>query len=670
MVLKNVEKQKRRGGSIKGRLIALILAAIVMPLALFGYFSYNKAFEILKGKIEVTNQQTISESEKFIDQFLSSMELQLVSISENSYIKTYEQVVGYEALKSVQKSNSYIMNTYFGSSDGVMNIYPETDLPDGYDPTKRPWYSLALENKGKTVWTDAYEDAFTGNTIISVVRAVTDDSGQIVGVTGMDVSLDILTQQSDSVKIGKEGYMFIVDNNGVMLAHKDKEEIGEDTKSKPNFWENLSKSSTGYMEYEYNGTDKFLTFATNEKTGWKIVAAVEEAELLADTNVMKSSIFVGIAVGIVLAVLIALLIASNIAGSLNIARGHISVMAEGDFTSEVPESQLKKNDEFGDFARAMNKLQCDIKSLLGDIMKSAVTVGEAATALTSVSAKSEEASNEIAVTVGDIAKSAEKQSSDTITGANIISDMAGVIEMVSKDAQDMKDISMSTNELAAKGFEIVKKLDERSSQSSSAAQEVNDVVFDVDKKAEGITMIVDAISAIAEQTNLLALNANIEAARAGEQGRGFAVVAEEVRKLSEESSRFAEEIRSMIDDIQNMTKKAVLSVEKTKEAVEEQTKAVNETDVVFNQISSSIQGLSEDIERIQENSRKMTVLKDEVVHVVENISASSQETSAATQEVSAATEEQVASVEDISKQIYNLKELAESLQDEMSKFKL
>ena len=670
MVLKDGEKQLKRGGSIKGRLIALILVAIVAPLALFGYFSYNEAFGILKGKLEVTNQQTISESEKFIDQFLNSMELQLVSISENSYIKTYDKVVGYESLKSVQKSNDYIMNTYFGSNDGVMNIYPETDLPDGYDPTKRPWYSYAIENKGKTVWTDAYEDAFTGETIISVVRAVTDDGGQVVGVTGMDVSLGILAQQSGSVKIGKEGYMFIVDNNGIILAHRESGEIGTDTKLKRGFWESLSKGSIGSMEYEYNGAEKFLTFATNEKTGWKIIAAVEEGELLADTNVMKKSVFVGIGVGTVLAVLIALLIASNISGSLNAARGHISVMAEGDFTRGVPESQLKKNDEFGDFARAMNKLQSDIKGLLAGIMESAVTVGEAATALTSVSAKSEDASNEIAVTVDEIAKSAEKQSSDTITGASVINDMANVIEKVTEDAQNMKDISKSTNELAAKGFDIVKMLEERSAQSTNAAQDVNDVVFDVDKKVEGITMIVDAILAIAEQTNLLALNANIEAARAGEQGKGFAVVAEEVRKLSEESSRFAEEIRSIIEDVQNMTKKAVLSVEKTKEAVEEQTEAVNETDIVFNQISRSIQGLSEDIERIQENSRRMTVLKDEVVHVVENISASSQETSAATQEVSAATEEQVASVEDISKQIHNLKELSDSLQEEMSKFKL
>ncbi len=115
------------------------------------------------------------------------------------------------------------------------------------------------------------------------------------------------------------------------------------------------------------------------------------------------------------------------------------------------------------------------------------------------------------------------------------------------------------------------------------ANEVNQVVNQLNEKAINIAKAVVTIDQISFQTNILSLNAAVEAATAGEAGKGFAVVAQEVRNLANRSSDSAKEISSVVQSIQD-------SVKQTNEKFELITKAINQIFQTTTNYSQEISG--------------------------------------------------------------------------------
>ncbi|MBN2078373.1 MAG: methyl-accepting chemotaxis protein [Spirochaetes bacterium] len=139
---------------------------------------------------------------------------------------------------------------------------------------------------------------------------------------------------------------------------------------------------------------------------------------------------------------------------------------------------------------------------------------------------------EIAGAFTTIAGDAGKQMSNLADLEKTMNTLDESMKLLAKDAENVI-ASMARVEAGA-------------SESSGMVRTAFEGMSKTEELYQGILNIIQLISEIADQVNLLSLNASIEAARAGEYGRGFAVVAEEISKLAERTGMNVKEISDLI----------------------------------------------------------------------------------------------------------------------------
>lgn len=572
----------------------------------------------------------------------------------------------YDLLKSIRENNQDIISSYYGTASKEIIICADTELPEGYDPTSRPWYQAALANKDDVIFTTPYADAGSGDSVITIAKAVLKD-GQVIGVVAIDCSLGTITGKLINEKIGDSGYTFFATKEGIIIAHPDKKLIDTDTAAQLSFWNEAKTEESGFVTYQYDGVDKFGVFETNDITGWKLVASLDSDELHDDTRVMLYCNIVVIVIMAVVALLMSVLLSNGIVKNIIRLKEVFEKASEGDLTVAV---QASSKDEFRDLADSFNMMLRKVSSLMRSVVDSSGTVMETSSNLANMSSEVTLAVEEVARAIEDVSKGSTEQAQDTQNAANGIDNLSQIVDEIGRNSNEMDGITNDTQTLSSKGLDMVETLIEKSNRTKSSTNEVSVIVKDMYESTKLISTIADTIVGITEQTNLLSLNASIEAARAGEAGKGFAVVADEIRKLAEQSKTSTEEIQGIIEIIQKKSADAADAINSAQTVVEEQDTAVGEAKDIFGEILEAIENMLLKLQAIRKLISVASENKTPVVEAMKNISSVSQETAAASEEVTASTEEITATMEEFTRYSKELKNLADQLGVEVGRFKI
>ncbi len=210
---------------------------------------------------------------------------------------TYDEIVEYITRESTNTASQFD-SSYTGIYGYINGRYVDGvgwKPPEDYDPTARDWYKEAVAAGGEPLVVNPYVDAQTGNVIISICKALSNKND----VLGLDLTLSGVQETVEDIQISGNGYGFILNYDGTVIAHKDSSEKGKNYSEDPDrkeLYEAMMSTEKGNFEMVIDGK-KCTVFVDEVLNQWHLAIVVEKSALLKSTwSVLTVSVLVGLLV--------------------------------------------------------------------------------------------------------------------------------------------------------------------------------------------------------------------------------------------------------------------------------------------------------------------------------------------------------------------------------------
>ena len=245
-------------------------------------------------------------------------------------------------------------------TDGTL---AETDLGARYDIYAKQWYAAAKQ-RGRNYWTDPYTEV-NGNIICSYCIPLKGDGRKVFGVLAVDMSLDELTDEVQSVKPYPNSFLTIMDRKLNFVVHPDQRLILRGTaqevldkkqyEANETIFVDIRNQKRGIGAFGEKGSRKYLYYAPIKRLGWTVTLECDEDEITQGMLRVRLQMIVASLMGIIGLLFVSLILMRRFLRPIRFYSNAALHIAEGNFHTPMP--KMRDHNELWALGNSLNHMQ-------------------------------------------------------------------------------------------------------------------------------------------------------------------------------------------------------------------------------------------------------------------------------------------------------------------------
>jgi methyl-accepting chemotaxis protein len=557
----NMSGYLRQKGIQRKLIISFLLMGLIPMIIVGSIFYYNssrallknansemtnvtaKAIELLDSQFTIYKMQMegiVSPCKQAIDMMQVGIDLD-VGTKENSekifgeIIKTYPAFRGIRLIDG--KGDEKISSR---KQDGVRNV------------SSLPWFQRTANAKD-IVFSDPYLAKEIGEPVITMVKGFSGPDGKLVAVMAVDISADAAARPISNIKIGKEGFAYILNKDGLVISYPDKTKILQLNLSTFDFGKEILQKKTGIMEYSWEGKARFVSFQEYPAMGWIIVSMSPKGEILEATNTMRFLFIILVIVMALFSLITGIIFTLRLVKPINRVVTGITEAADqvSSASAQVSSSSQHLAEGASEQASSLEETSASLEEMSSMTKQNADNANQARSMMTEAKGVVEKANSQmvqLTEAIGEITRSSEE---------------------TAKIIKTIDEISFQTNLLALNAAVEAARAGEAGAGFAVVADEVRNLALRAAEAAKNTSSLIEKTIKAVKNGNEITL-ATQSAFRANAEISGkIGQLVDEIATASEEQAHGIGQVSTAVSEMDRVTQQTAATAEESASAAEE-----------------------------------------------------------------------------------------------------
>ncbi len=344
-----------------------------------GFLSYQSAADAILFQTQEQLGNVAEKTAQQVDNFfqVSRKEIELLSdfpfiqlaflqFEFNQRLDTVKRLLEDYALKSNHFNNIYLIDL---TGKPILSLKPSNMQP-GFSFSHFLWFQNTLKTGIYLSDLDMTQNTSPRNIFLGKVVFDYEDPTRVVGVLAFDIERSSFTQYVAGVRIGNQGFGFLLHQNGQLIYHPKKSLIMRDTRfmgddRMQQHTKRMQAGEKGYGHYTFQKQEKYMVYRPCREQLWSVGISVFESELMADIYKFRRQMISFFLILICLILPVSYFFIKSITNPIQSLIKGAAAVSNGNLDHVIT---IKSNDELKAVSNEFNKMAATLKNTMEEIL--------------------------------------------------------------------------------------------------------------------------------------------------------------------------------------------------------------------------------------------------------------------------------------------------------------